>query len=257
MARALLIGWISRFGCLQTITTDQGHQFESHLFHSLEKLCGIQLSRTTAQHPAGNRPMERFHRTLKAAITCPTDQHWAEALPLVFLGIRTAFKDDVQASVAELVYGEPLRIPGELLTLTTNPVDPADLNTELCQHMATRHAYTATFVHSDLEKCKHIFLWQNTTRRALEPPYSGPYQVLSWREKTMQILERRRPLIVSTDRVKPAYMLKETGSGTTTTFNLAADSTLTAAPHAVPPLPVAATTCSEHHVHHFPACFNT
>jgi hypothetical protein len=39
---------------------------------------------------------------------------------LVLLGIRTSFKEDLQASVAELVYGEPLRIPGEFLTPTTD-----------------------------------------------------------------------------------------------------------------------------------------
>jgi hypothetical protein len=46
VARALLPGWISRFGCPQ-----QGCQFESQLFHSLAKFCGIHLSRTTAHHP--------------------------------------------------------------------------------------------------------------------------------------------------------------------------------------------------------------
>jgi hypothetical protein len=35
-----------------------------------------------------------------------------------FLGIITAFNENLQASVSELVYGEPLRIPGELLTPT-------------------------------------------------------------------------------------------------------------------------------------------
>jgi hypothetical protein len=39
---------------------------------------------------------------------CHADQHWTEVLPLVLLGIRTAFKEDLQASVAELVYGELL-----------------------------------------------------------------------------------------------------------------------------------------------------
>jgi hypothetical protein len=133
---------------------------------------------------------------------------------LVLLGIRTSFKEDLQASTAELVYGEPLRIPGELLTPTANPVDPARLITELRQHMtrlrptpAARHASPATFVHSDLEKCTHLLLRQDATRRALEPPYSGPYQVLSRRKKTMQLLVRGRPVTVSTDRVKPAYML--------------------------------------------------
>jgi hypothetical protein len=34
------------------------------------------------------------------------------------------------------VYGEPLRIPGKVLTPTAEPVDPAHLTTELRQHMA-------------------------------------------------------------------------------------------------------------------------
>jgi hypothetical protein len=35
------------------------------------------------------------------------DEQRTEALPL-FFGIRTAFKEDLQSSTAELVYGEPL-----------------------------------------------------------------------------------------------------------------------------------------------------
>jgi hypothetical protein len=35
VARTLLTGWISRFGCSQTITADQECQFESQLFCSL------------------------------------------------------------------------------------------------------------------------------------------------------------------------------------------------------------------------------
>jgi hypothetical protein len=125
---------------------------------------------------------------------CFADQHWIGALPLVLFRIRTAFKEDLQASTAELVYSEPLRIPGELLTPTADPVDPAHLITELRQHMAHLRPIPAT-------------------RRALEPPY----KVLSWREKTMKILLRDRPITVPTDRVKPAYILSETVRGTTTT----------------------------------------
>jgi hypothetical protein len=42
----------------------------------------------------------------KAGIMCHADQHWTEALPLV-LGIRTAFKEDLLALIAELVNGKP------------------------------------------------------------------------------------------------------------------------------------------------------
>jgi hypothetical protein len=47
VARALMTGWIARFRCPQTITTEQGRQFESQLFKSLANMCGIQLSRPT------------------------------------------------------------------------------------------------------------------------------------------------------------------------------------------------------------------
>jgi cleavage and polyadenylation specificity factor subunit 1 len=181
VARALVTGWISRLGCPQTITTDQRRQFESQLFHSLARMCGIQLSRTTAHHPTTNGLVERFHRTLKAAIMCHPEQQWTEALPLVLLGVRTAFKTELQASVAEFVYGEPLRIPGELLTPTTDQVEPAHLITQLRQHTArlrpipaARHATPATFVHKDLHNSTHVFLRQDAIRRALESPYSGP-----------------------------------------------------------------------------------
>jgi hypothetical protein len=44
-----------------------------------------------------------FHQTLKGAILCHADQRWTEELSLVLLGIPTALKADLQASVAELV----------------------------------------------------------------------------------------------------------------------------------------------------------
>ena len=43
---------------------------------------------------------------------------------MVLLGIHTAFKGDLQASVAELVYGEHSSMPGKLLTPVTDPADP-------------------------------------------------------------------------------------------------------------------------------------
>jgi cleavage and polyadenylation specificity factor subunit 1 len=132
---------------------------------------------------------------------CHADQQWTESLPLVLLGVRTAFKTDLQASVAEPVYGEPLRIPGELLTSTTDQVEPAHLITQLHQHMtrlrpvpAARHASPATFVHKDLHNCTHVFLLLDAIRRALERLQSGPYQVLSRRHKTMNLLVHAKPV---------------------------------------------------------------
>ena len=140
-------------------------------------MCGIRLSRTTAFHPTANGLVERMHLSLKAAIMCRTQERWTEALPLVLLGMRTAFKEDLQASVLELVYGEPLRIPGELLAAPPTTGDPSELITQLRRHFehlrpvpATRHASPAVFVHKDVADSTHVFLRQDAVRRPLEPP---------------------------------------------------------------------------------------
>ncbi|KAG7188080.1 hypothetical protein KM043_015930 [Ampulex compressa] len=109
VAAALFEGWIARFGdqfaSTAKITTDQGRQFESQLFKELTQLSGSVHIRTTTYHPQANGLIERFHRQLKAAIICHGGQRWTEALPAVLLGIRTAFKEDLGTTPAEMVYG--------------------------------------------------------------------------------------------------------------------------------------------------------
>jgi cleavage and polyadenylation specificity factor subunit 1 len=211
---------------------------------------------------ANNGLVERFHPTLKAAIICHADQKWTDALPLVLIGIRTLFKADLQASVSEFGYGDPLRITGELLTPTADPLDPVYLTTELRYHMAclrpvpaARHASPTTFVHSDIEKCLQVFLRQDTTRWALEPPYCGTYQFLSRREKTLELLVRGSPVTVSADRVKPSYMLSGTDRRNNS-FHPPVDATPIVAPSATPTLPATRTTRSGRHTH-FPARFKS
>jgi cleavage and polyadenylation specificity factor subunit 1 len=216
VARALISGWISRFGCPLTITTDQGRQFESQLFKRLSVLCGFHISRTTPHHPASNGMVERFHRTMKSAIMCHAGDNWTDSLPIVLLGLRTAYKEDLQASAADLVYGEPLRIPGELVVAVPQDMDSSvflqqfrsNLN-NLRSTPASRHANPGTFIHHDLSTCTHVFLRQDGIRRSLQPPYSGPYPVISRNDKTFTIVVRDKQTTVSADRVKPAYFVQD------------------------------------------------
>lgn len=217
VARAFYEVWISRFGCPQTLTTDQGRQFTSNLFKALTDLCGVQLRHTTAYHPAANGMIERFHRTMKAAIMAHGERRWTDVLPVILLGIRTAWKEDLQCSVAELVYGEPLRIPGEFLqTSYSKQLTQSDFVSELRHYMslmkpqkASRHSTKPVFVHKDLKTSQHVFIRKDALRGALEPPYTGPYRVLSRTDKTITVDLNRGPVEVSIDRVKPAYIMSE------------------------------------------------
>ena len=108
---------------------------------------GTSHIRTTAYHPQANGIIERFHRQLKVALKTHSDPaQWYDALPLVLLGIRTALKSDIGCSVAELVYGTTLRIPGEFFIANPNPsIDPAQfvgkLKSLMCQLKATPAAH--------------------------------------------------------------------------------------------------------------------
>jgi hypothetical protein len=111
---------------------------------------------------------------LKAAIMCHADEKWTEALSLVLLGIRTAYKEDLQSSTAELIYDEPLRVPCELMVPAAPKVEASAFIQQLRRHRdqlrpapAARHASTASFIHKDLQDSTHIFLWQDTICRAL------------------------------------------------------------------------------------------
>ncbi|CAK9829638.1 hypothetical protein ANTRET_LOCUS6941 [Anthophora retusa] len=76
VARTFYDGWVARFGAPLRITTDQGRQFESKLFHALNNLMGTKHLRTTVYHPAANGMVERFHRQFEAAIKCHELAKW-------------------------------------------------------------------------------------------------------------------------------------------------------------------------------------
>ena len=100
ITRAFFNHWVSRFGSPETLTTDQGSQFKSCIFNALLQLVGCHRIHTTAYHPAHNGMIERWHRTLKAAIMCQPDRDWAKTLTTVLLGLHTNVLD-VGASPAE------------------------------------------------------------------------------------------------------------------------------------------------------------
>jgi hypothetical protein len=217
VAKAFYQGWIARFGVPLRITTNRGRQFESHLFRQLNELTGTSHFTTTAYHPQANGMVERFHRQLKAAIKCHGKDRWTEILPTVLLGVRAAWKDDLQATTAELVYGETLRLPGQLLSEPAmSEADEAGFVKELRRHFGnlrpikgTAHGESKCFIFRDLATTDQVFVRHDGPRAMLQAPYNGPYPVVRRTDKVFVVRVNGKDMTVSIDRVKPAYIFVE------------------------------------------------
>lgn len=212
VAKALIDNWITLFGTPLFITSDQGAQFESSLFEELTRLLGIKLIHTTPYHPQSNGMVERFHRTLKTALRCCT-QSWIDALPTVLLGLRTAFKEDLQASASEMLFGTTLRIPGEFFTSTTTQMDFTTHVRSLRQLFrsirpvpASRHITQHPFYTPDLHTCTHVYQRIDSIKLPLEQPYTGPHRVIRRINDRNYVIEvNAEEKTVTTDQLKPAY----------------------------------------------------
>jgi anti-sigma factor ChrR (cupin superfamily) len=72
---------------------------------------------TTAYHPQANGLVKWAHRQLKDALRARgATVDWPAHLPWVLLGLRAASKEVSGVSSAEAVFGQPLVLPGELVS---------------------------------------------------------------------------------------------------------------------------------------------
>lgn len=94
--------------------------------HSISTISD-QSSSNYSVPPAINGLLERFYSSLKTLLIARlmNNANWLAELPLVLLGFRTSPKEDLGAS-SELVYDEALKLPDELMALSSCPWSSSD-----------------------------------------------------------------------------------------------------------------------------------
>ncbi|GFW22766.1 retrovirus-related Pol polyprotein from transposon 412 [Trichonephila clavipes] len=218
VAREFYNPWISRFGMPYRGITDQGTQFRSELFKNIGVICGFKVCTTTSYHPQCNGKIERIHRTLKAAIRAHNSVKWTQTLPTVLLGLRSALRNDTNYTIAQMVYGQTIRLPGEFYEKPKNVLDLDKFAEELQKQMdqlqplkTRRQPSQKHFVHKDLHNSSHVFIRVDRVKKALEPPYDGPFPVAKRYDKYFTVKIKGKDIIISVDRLKPAYLLSTDG----------------------------------------------
>ncbi|GFX83032.1 retrovirus-related Pol polyprotein from transposon opus [Trichonephila clavipes] len=98
---------------------------------SLAAICGAKVAHATSYHPQCNGKVERLHRTLKGAIKAHNNIKWTETLPTILLGLRTALRPDTNHTIAQMVYGSNIRLPGEFFNPPSIQIDPETFVTTL------------------------------------------------------------------------------------------------------------------------------
>ncbi|GFO20784.1 transposon ty3-g Gag-Pol polyprotein [Plakobranchus ocellatus] len=119
--------------------------------------------------------VERFHRTLKAALKARlTGNNWVKELPWVLLGFRTTSWEDLGYSSAELIYGEPLTIPGEFTPSQASPWSATEFltafrtKTQLLKPRPTvYYSKSHTYLPPSLLTAKYVYIRTKTIHRPI------------------------------------------------------------------------------------------
>ena len=162
-----------------------------------------------------NGIIERIHRQLKDSLKArATHPRWRDELPFVLLGMRTAWREDPECSVADLVYGSSLHIPGEFLPPVR--LDPAKPSSEFLRGLQNymcgavppppaHHGSRPAQVSSNLSSTGWVYIRRDRYLPPLTRLYSGPHRIIETHDKYYVLDINGRRDTVSIDRLKVAH----------------------------------------------------
>ena len=136
---------------------------------------------------------------------------------MLLLALRSTFKEGSMASVAELVYGMPLALPGDLVTGSAKfSAFPSHSFIEDLRRRMAETVQPPLFHHRaknlslptlPLQDSPYVFVRRGPKPGPLQAPYEGPFEVLEFGDKHCVVKVKGKDEIITTDRLKPAFMM--------------------------------------------------
>uniref|UniRef100_UPI00358E4792 protein NYNRIN-like n=1 Tax=Myxine glutinosa TaxID=7769 RepID=UPI00358E4792 len=194
VAKCLLRHFICRFGVPQKVSSDQGGHFTGDVIKAVLKALGVIQSFHCVYYPQSAGLVEQTNGTLKgklAKICDETGLKWPEALPLALMSVRSTPGRTTGLSPHEILMGRPMSLP------VSAPVDMAALELPIMDDMLLKFciglSHVARSIHERVREAlpeptskpihtfeagDYVLVKHFTRKTALEPRWTGPYQVL-------------------------------------------------------------------------------
>ena len=231
MAKAMVEGFIARFGCPLQIHTDQGRNFTGNLFTQVWQLLQIVKTRTTPYHPASNAQVERFNKTLLQIIRAylkGNQRTWDENLQLLAGAIRASVNRTTGFTANRMMLGREVLEPIDLMLGTVDQhlrqETPVEYVRKLEERLKRVHKQARDTLLSAQRRQKKdydlkvlerkynvgdlVYLINSSSKvgqsNKLKPIWNGPYLVIKVISPVLfRIKGRKREVVVHHDRLKP------------------------------------------------------
>ncbi|XP_027713075.1 uncharacterized protein LOC114039921 [Vombatus ursinus] len=207
VAKKLFFELIPRFGLPASIGSDNGAAFVSATIQSLSKMLGLKWKLHCAYRPQSSGQVERMNRTLKehiAKLKIETGDSWVSLLPFALLRARcTPNSSTLSLSPYEILYGAPPPIIPRVSAAISAPdfTNP----TLLKSFQALREVQNAVrsvlkaagkepapATSSDaLSPRDWVLTRKLPAGPALEPRWTGPYQIILCNPSAVKVAGRK------------------------------------------------------------------
>jgi hypothetical protein len=114
-----------KHGLIECILTDQGRNFEAHLFKHLCKLVGAEKIRTSSYHAQANGGTERINKVVKpdlAKYVNGEQDNWDVYLEMAVSSINNSYHATLGMTPYEAHYGRPSSMVQDVILNTQLPV---------------------------------------------------------------------------------------------------------------------------------------
>ena len=194
-ARTAVNEFFTRFGFPSQIISDQGRNFDGHLFAEMCKLLKIKKSRTTPYRPSSNGQAERNNRTLIAAVRCVIEEQddlWDEWMPQLNMAMRSAVNRNTGMTPNMMMLGREINTPMELTIpgKDSDPKSPEEYCTKLQTSLQKTHEIARDCLKTQLKRAKSdhdvkskiqefksgdiVYILDKARINKLKPLYRGP-----------------------------------------------------------------------------------